>query len=108
MENKDKDRQNSPVLNKVLALLDDLKVTPSGAIIHGHIDQMLSELLADHHKTEEAYASFLDMLMEACISLIPADSPLHTHLRLVQLRLTPPLSASELGVLNRSVEAVAD
>ncbi|WP_455199613.1 diguanylate cyclase domain-containing protein [Kaarinaea lacus] len=108
MENKDKDRQNSPVLNKVLALLDDLKVTPSGAIIHGHIDQMLSELLADHYKTEEAYASFLDMLMEACISLIPADSPLHTHLRLVQLRLTPPLSASELGVLNRSVEAVAD
>lgn len=108
MENKDKDRQNSPVLNKVLALLDDLKVSPSGAIIHGHIDQMLSELLADHHKTEEAYASFLDMLMEACISLIPADSPLHTHLRLVQLRLTPPLSSSELGVLNRSVEAVAD
>ena len=108
MENKDKDRQNSHVLNKVLALLDDLKVSPSGAIVHGHIDQMLSELLADHHKTEEAYASFLDMLMEACISLIPADSPLHTHLRLVQLRLTPPLSASELAVLNRSVEAVAD
>lgn len=108
MENKDKDRQNSHVLNKVLALLDDLKVSPSGAIVHGHIDQMLSEMLADHKKTEEAYASFLDMLMEACISLIPADSPLHTHLRLVQLRLTPPLSASELAVLNRSVEAVAD
>jgi len=46
--------------------------------------------------------------MEACISLIPADLPLHTHLRLVQLRLTPPLSASELGALNRSVEAIAD
>ena len=108
MDNREKDRQNSPVLNKVLALLDDLKVSPSGAIIYGHIEQMLSEMNDDHHKTEEAYASFLDMLMEACISLIPADSPLHTHLRLVQLRLTPPLSVSELGVLNRSVEAVAD
>lgn len=108
MDNKEKDRQNSPVLGKVLALLDDLKVSPSGAIIHGHIEQMLSEMNDDHHKTEEAYASFLDMLMEACISLIPVESPLHTHLRLVQLRLTPPLSVSELAVLNRSVEAVAD
>jgi diguanylate cyclase len=108
MENNDKDHQNSPVLKKVLALLDDLKASPSGAIIHGHIDQMLSELVADHRKSEEAYASFLDMLMEACITLLPPDSPIHTHLRLVQLRLAPPLSPSEMGVLNRSVEAIAD
>jgi len=108
MEIKERDVQHSPVLNKVLTLLGDLKRSPSGAIIHGHIEQMLSEMEHDHRRTEEAYASFLDMLMEACISLIPADSPLHTHLRLVQLRLTPPLSVSELGVLNRSVEAIAD
>jgi diguanylate cyclase len=108
MENRERDVQSSAVLYKVLTLLDDLKTSPSGAIIHGHIEQMLSEMAADHRRTEEAYASFLDMLMEACISLIPADSPLHTHMRLVQLRLTPPLSISELGVLNRSVEAVAD
>jgi len=108
MDKMEKDRQNSPVLNKVLTLLDDLKVSPSGAIIHGHIEQMLSEMNDDHQKTEEAYASFLDMLMESCISLIPVDSPLHTHLRLVQLRLIPPLSVSELAVLNRSVEALAD
>jgi len=108
MENKERDVQNSSVLKKVLTLLEDLKRSPSGAIIHGHIEQMLSEMESEHRKTEEAYASFLDMLMEACISLIPADSPLHTHLRLVQLRLMPPLSVSELGALNRSVEAIAD
>ena len=108
MGNKERSVYRSPVLDKVLLLLADLKRSPSGAIIHGHIEQMLSEMEGEHRKTEEAYASFLDMLMEACISLIPADSPLHTHLRLVQLRLTPPLSVSELGVLNRSVEAVAD
>lgn len=108
MESQERDVQNSPVLNKVLTLLEDLKHSPAGAIIHGHIEQMLSEMESDHRRTEEAYASFLDMLMEACISQIPADSPLHTHLRLVQLRLTPPLSVSELGVLNRSVEAIAD
>jgi diguanylate cyclase (GGDEF)-like protein len=108
MESNERDIQKSPVLSKVLGLLEDLKVSPSGAIIHGHIEQMLLDMTADHRKTEEAYASFLDMLMEACISLIPADLPLHTHLRLVQLRLTPPLSISELGALNRSVEAIAD
>ena len=108
MDKKERDVQNSPVLNKVLTLLGDLKHSPAGAIIHGHIEQMLSEMESDHRRTEEAYASFLDMLMEACISQIPTESPLHTHLRLVQLRLTPPLSVSELGVLNRSVEAIAD
>jgi len=108
MTNKEMDRHGSPVLLKVLTLLADLKSTPSGAIIHGHIDQMLSELVADHHRTEEAYARFLDMLMEACVSLIPSDTALHTHMRLMQLRLTPPLSVSELGVLSRSVEALAD
>lgn len=108
MEKKERDVQNSPVLNKVLTMLGDLKHSPAGVIIHGHIEQMLSEMDSDHRRTEEAYASFLDMLMEACISQIPTDSPLHTHLRLVQLRLTPPLSVSELGVLNRSVEAIAD
>ena len=108
MEKKERDVQDSPVLSKVLALLGDLKHSPAGVIIHGHIEQMLSEMENDHRRTEQAYASFLDMLMEACISQIPAESPLHTHLRLVQLRLTPPLSVSELGVLNRSVEAIAD
>lgn len=108
MENKERGRQSSPVLHKVLVLLGDLKTSSSGAIIHGHIEQMLSEMVADHHRTEEAYASFLDMLLEACVTLIPVDSSLYTHLRLVQLRLAPPLSASELGVLNRALETLAD
>ena len=108
MDNKGQDKTGSPVVHKVLALLDDLKVSPSGAIVYGHIEQMLSEMVADNRKTEDAYASFLAILMEACLSLVPAESPLHTHLRLVQMRLSPPLSVSELGILNRSVEAVAD
>jgi diguanylate cyclase len=98
----------SPVLRKVLLLLGELKATPSGAIIHGHIEQMLNEMEADHRRAEDAYASFLEMLLEACIAQLPADSPLHTHLRLVQMRLTPPLSISELGALNHCVEVVAD
>ena len=108
MSSNKRDIQESPVLYKVLGLLEDMKVSSSGAIIHGHIEQMLLAVSADHRKTEEAYASFLEMMMEACISLIPADLPLHTHLRLVQLRLIPPLSASELSALSRSVEAIAD
>ncbi len=108
MSGNERSIQESPVLYKVLGLLEDMKVSPSGAIIHGHIEQMLLAVSADHRKTEEAYASFLEMMMEACISLIPADLPLHTHLRLVQLRLIPPLSASELSALSRSVEAIAD
>jgi len=100
--------RSSAVLDKVLTLLSDLRTTTSGRIIYGHIEQMLGEMVADHHKTEEAYASFLSMLLEACLSQIPAENPLHTHLRLLQMRLMPPLSVSELGALNRCIEAVSD
>jgi len=100
--------RSSAVLDKVLTLLSDLRSTTSGRIIHGHIEQMLGEMVADHHKTEEAYASFLSMLLEACLSQIPAENPLYTHLRLLQMRLMPPLSVSELGALNRCIEAVSD
>lgn len=100
--------RSSVVLDKVLTLLSDLRTTTSGRIIYGHIEQMLGEMVADHHKTEEAYASFLSMLLEACLSQIPAENPLHTHLRLLQMRLMPPLSVSELGALNRCIEAVSD
>ncbi len=100
--------RSSVVLDKVLALLGDLRATTAGCIIHGHIEQMFGEMVADHHKTEEAYASFLSMLLEACLSQIPAENPLHTHLRLLQMRLMPPLSVSELGALNRCIEAVSD
>ena len=108
MDTKELRPQTTPVLNKVLSLLADLKGTPAGRIIHSHIEQMLAETAEDHRRVEEAYASFLDMLLEACISQIPSDNLLHTHLRLVQLRLTPPLTVSELGALSRCVEAVAD
>jgi len=71
-------------------IASDLRTTTSGRIIYGHIEQMLGEMVADHHKTEEAYASFLSMLLEACLSQIPAES------------------VSELGALNRCIEAVSD
>ncbi len=100
--------RSSAELDKVLTLFSDLRSTISGRVIYGHIEQMLGEIAADHHKTEEAYGGFLRMLLEACLSQIPAENPLHTHLRLLQVRLTPPLSVSELGALNRCIEAVSD
>ncbi len=108
LKNQKLQSRSSPVLDKVYALLGDLRSTTAGRIIHGHIEQMLGEMVADHNKTEEAYASFLNMLLEACLSQIPADNPLHTHLRLVQMRLMPPLSVSELGALNRCMEGISD
>lgn len=100
--------RSTGVLEKVIGLLSDLRATPSGRVIYGHIEQMLEAMASEHRKTEEAYASFIGMLLEACMAQIPAEDPLHTHLRLVQMRLTPPLSVSELGALNRFVEGIAD
>ena len=108
MKNSDIQSRSSVTLDKVFGLLGELRSTASGCIIYRHLEQMLSDMAADQRRAEAAYASFLGMLLEACLAQVPPADPLYTQLSLVQLRLTPPLSVSELGALNRCVEAAAD
>lgn len=99
---------SSPLLRKVLVLLSELKQTRNGTILYDHILLSLEELDFSHAKIEYAYANFVDLLLEACASQVAKDSPLRTHIKLVQARLTPPITLIELGTLIQCVEAAAD
>jgi diguanylate cyclase (GGDEF)-like protein len=93
---------------KVLELLAELNRTPTGSIIYQHIEQLIGDLGQNQAEVERAYASFLNLLLEACAAQLPDESPLQTHLLLLRMRLTPPLSATEIGGLTRSLEQAAD
>ena len=88
---------SSPLLRKVLALLAELKETRNGAILYEHILLTLEELDLTHAKIEYAYANFVSLLLEACASQLPEHSSIRTHIKLVQTRLSPPISLIELG-----------
>lgn len=88
---------------KVLRLLESLKQTETGAIIHQHVTHILSE-----GDTEQAYINLLDVTLRAYERQLPRHSPLRTHIKLIQLRLTLPLSATEIYSLRRYIEIQSD
>ena len=96
------------MLRKVIALLAELKETRNGAILYEHILLTLEELDLTHGQIEYAYANFVNLLLEACASQLHEVSPLRTHIKLVQTRLTPPISLIELGTLIQCVEIAAN
>ncbi len=60
---------------------------------------MLEKHEAGHAELEQTYAGLVDMLLNAFVSRVPPDSPLQVQLRLLLLRLSPPLSTAELTTL---------
>ena len=89
---------------KVLRLLESLQQTETGTIIHQHVTHILTDGDALHGDTEQAYINFLGVTLRAYERQLPPHSPLRTHIKLIQLRLTPPLSAAEISGLRRYIE----
>lgn len=94
----------SSATQKALRLLESLRQTETGTIIHQHITRILSDGDAIHSETEQAYIKLLNIMLRAYEQQLPASSPLRTHIKLIQLRLTPPLSAAEISALRRYIE----
>src|SRR3990172_3745602 len=96
---------------KVLRLLEPLKRSPGGATLYEHIERAIKDTEATHADIERGYATLLTLLIEAYIKQIPNGSPLKVHLKLLQMRLAPPLSLPEITALReytqRSAESLA-
>lgn len=102
------DRFESSVPRKVLRLLEGLKRSEAGAAIFKHIERLLEDSEATHAEVEQAYASILEILLSAYARHLPNGSQLQVQLKLIQMHITPPLSASELSTLRRSIEQYAE
>jgi diguanylate cyclase (GGDEF)-like protein len=89
---------------KVLRLLESLKQTETGTIIHQHVTHILADGDTLHSDIEQAYIRLLGVMLHAYERQLPPHSALRTHLKLIQLRLTPPLSAAEISGLRRYIE----
>ncbi|MEJ2564614.1 MAG: diguanylate cyclase [Gammaproteobacteria bacterium] len=84
------------VTSKILRLLDSLKRSEGGASIYNYIEQVIRETETTCHQVEHAYANVLTLLLDTLAKQLPDGSPLQVQLKLLELRLLPPLAPADL------------
>lgn len=95
-------------LKQLLSLLDSLKATPSGQVVYRHIERILEDTESSYSEKEQAYTGLITLLLESFSRHLSDEEPLKVQIKLVQMRLTPPLSMSDLSALHAYVEAYAE
>ena len=95
-------------VRKMLRLINVLRDSPAGSVIYRQLESMLNDLAASHLKVEIAYAGFVCSLLDAFASHLSPGSSRYVQVKLLQARLHPPLTATELDTLSEFVTQCAD
>lgn len=95
-------------VRKLLHLLDALRDSPAGSVIYRQVEAMLDDIAGNHLRAEMAYARFVGTLLEAFAANLTPGSPRYVQVKLLQARLQPPLTLTELETLGEFVDLCAD
>ena len=93
---------------KLLYLIDSLRATPAGNLIYRQAEGMLDDIASSHLRSEIAYAGFVNVLLDAFIAHLVPGSTSYVQLKLLQARLQPPLTPTELDVLSGFISQCGD
>ena len=85
---------------KLLYLIDSLRATPAGSLIYRQAEGMLDDIASSHLRSEMAYAGFVNVLLDAFVTHLTPGSSSYVQIKLLQARLQPPLTPTELDVLS--------
>ncbi len=89
----------SVLARKIMRLLDGLHQSATGKAIYAHVQRTLRDFESSQIDVQDGYAKLLSMLLDAYGKHLAPDSPEKVDLKLMQMRLTPPLSISEINAL---------
>ena len=95
-------------VRKLLYLIDSLRSTPAGNLIYRQAEGMLGEVASNHLRAELAYSGFVHVLLEAFNAHQPPGSSAFVQIKLLQARLQPPLTPTELDTLSSFIEQCSD
>jgi diguanylate cyclase (GGDEF)-like protein len=96
------------VTSKILRLLDSLKRSEGGASIYNYIEQVIRDTEAKCHQVEHAYANVLTLLLDTLAQQLADGSSLQVQLKLLKLRLLPPLAPADLKNLQEFLNIHSD
>jgi len=95
-----KDSTLTPTVTaKILRLLDSLKRSEGGATLYRYIEQTILDAEAGCQQVEHAYANLVTLLLATLAQYLPPGSNLQVQLKLLELRLQPPLTGPDLKYL---------
>lgn len=95
-------------LRKLLCLIEPLRRSPAGSVIFRQVEGMLDDIASTHLKVEIAYSGFVSVLLNAFLAQLSPGSSRYIQVKLLQARLQPPLTPTELDTLSEFVEHCAD
>ena len=93
---------------KLLQLLSSLRNSPAGDLIYRQVEAILDEITTSHLKAEMAYAAFLNILLEAFNAHQTPGTSEYLQVKLLQARLQPPLTPTELDIIGDFIELCGD
>jgi diguanylate cyclase (GGDEF)-like protein len=95
-------------VRKLLQLLGSLRDSPGGTVIYRQVECMLDDIVSSHLKSEMAYAGFVNVLLDSfAANLAPGSSP-YLQIKLLQARMQPPLTSTELASLEQFIEQCSE
>ena len=83
--------------DNVLRLLEPLRQTQSGNLIYKHVSHAVGEMERNQQKIALGYAAVLHNFINAVRKQLPRSALLNQELKLIQLRLQPPITITELA-----------
>ena len=83
----------------VLRLLGTLKETQNGTVIYRHVSHAIHEMERAQNKICFGYATVLYNIIKALRNQLPKESLLNLELKLIQQRLAPPITITELAAI---------
>ncbi len=99
---------DSLLLSKALLLLDELTTPNSEAVVSEHLRGLIEDAQLNQADLEQKYIGLIRTMLDAVANRIASRDPvLEKQVRMVALRLTPPLSARELSVLEEYISIIS-
>lgn len=95
-------------IEHILRLLEPLKGSPAGEVIYNQIARALHDQVREQNRMIRGYAALTQTLLSAFRKNLPKKSLLYLELKLIQKRMQPPISISELATLQRYLKNATD
>ena len=110
------DKSKLPILqgygiDNVLRILEPLKNSANGNLLYRHVVHTLTELDRNYTKMGLGYATILNNFIVSLRKHLPKTSMLSTELKIIQQRLRPPITLTEMAAiqnyLRQAIELVS-
>ena len=94
-------------IEHIMRLLEPLKDSPAGKVIFEQITRALQDQVREQNRMIRAYAALSQTLLSAFRKNLPKQSLLYLELKLIQKRMLPPISLTELANLQRYLKSAS-